>query len=53
MLFRSKLPYNGDEYYVGPENQILAKINTPIEEVLAQTQVTKEEINHLTDLSNE
>ncbi len=49
----TKLPYNGDEYYVGPENQILAKINTPIEEALAQTQVTKEEINHLTDLSNE
>jgi chaperonin GroES len=23
----TKLPYKGDEYYVGPENQILAKIN--------------------------
>ena len=23
----TKLPYNGEEYYVGPENQILAKIN--------------------------
>lgn len=23
----TKLPYDGDEYYVGPENQILAKIN--------------------------
>tara|TARA_B110000285_G_scaffold14365_1_gene14184 strand:- start:1374 stop:1670 length:297 start_codon:yes stop_codon:yes gene_type:complete len=22
----TKLPYDGDEYYVGPENQILAKI---------------------------
>jgi hypothetical protein len=22
----TKLPYNGEEYYVGPENQILAKI---------------------------
>jgi|TARA_B100000780_G_scaffold202684_1_gene143788 chaperonin GroES len=49
----TKLPHNGNEYYVGPENQILAKINTPLGEVLAQTQVTKEEINHLTDLSNE
>jgi|TARA_B110000238_G_scaffold152924_1_gene165176 chaperonin GroES len=23
----TKLPYDGEEYYVGPENQILAKIN--------------------------
>jgi|TARA_R110002020_G_scaffold262690_1_gene477139 chaperonin GroES len=23
----TKLPYNGEEYYVGPENQILCKIN--------------------------
>ena len=23
----TKLPYDGDEYFVGPENQILAKIN--------------------------
>ncbi len=23
----TKLPYNGEEYYIGPENQILAKIN--------------------------
>jgi|TARA_R110001583_G_scaffold16017_2_gene65042 chaperonin GroES len=23
----TKLPYNGEEYYVGAENQILAKIN--------------------------
>jgi len=49
----TKLPYNGEEYYVGPENQILAKINTPVKDILAQTEVTKEEINHLTDLSNE
>lgn len=55
----TKLPHNGDEYYVGPENQILAKVNVsekgvlPVEDVLAQTEVTKEEINHLTDLSNE
>ena len=25
----TKLPYNGEEYYVGPENQILARINKP------------------------
>ena len=23
----TKLPYNGEEYYVGPENQILARVN--------------------------
>ena len=23
----TKLPYDGDEYWVGPENQVLAKIN--------------------------
>ena len=23
----TKLPYEGDEYWVGPENQVLAKIN--------------------------
>ena len=23
----TKLPYNKEEYYVGPENQVLAKIN--------------------------
>ena len=25
----TKLPYDGEEYYVGPENQILARINKP------------------------
>ena len=23
----TKLPYDGDEYWVGPENQVLAKVN--------------------------
>jgi chaperonin GroES len=23
----TKLPYDGEEYYVGPENQVLAKVN--------------------------
>ncbi|MDC0540047.1 co-chaperone GroES family protein [bacterium] len=37
----TKLPYNGDEYYVGPENQILAKITETVTvgEVLAETEV--------------
>lgn len=49
----TKLPYNGEEYYVGPENQILAKINksTSIDELLDDTKenLTKEEIKDLTN----
>ena len=51
----TKLPYNGEEYYVGPENQILARVNpsSNIGEVLAETEVTKEDIENIKDLSNE
>lgn len=51
----TKLPYNGEEYYVGPENQVLAKVNqqVAIEELIAETKVTKEEINQIKDLTNE
>jgi chaperonin GroES len=51
----TKLPYNGEEYYVGPENQILAKVNpaTTIDDVLAETEVTKEDIVNLKDITNE
>jgi chaperonin GroES len=49
----TKLPYNGEEYYVGPENQILAKVSTPtsIDELLDETKenLTKEEIKDLTN----
>jgi chaperonin GroES len=48
----TKLPYNGEEYYVGPENQILAKVNksASIDELLDETKenLTKEEIKDLT-----
>ena len=27
----TKIPYDGEEYYVGPENQVLAKINKKAE----------------------
>jgi chaperonin GroES len=30
----TRLEYNGDEYYIGPENQILARINQEKEEDL-------------------
>ena len=51
----TKLPYNGEEYYVGPENQILAKVKsaTTIDNVLADTEVTKEDIVNLKDITNE
>ena len=50
----TKLPYEGEEFYVGPENQILAKINSSIsvEDVIAETEVSEEEIKNLTELSN-
>ncbi len=48
----TKLPFDGEEYYVGPENQILAKINisTSIDDLLDETKenLTKEEIKELT-----
>ena len=51
----TKLPYNGEEYYVGPENQILARVNpsSNIGVVLAVTEVTEEDIENIKDLSNE
>jgi chaperonin GroES len=53
----TKLPYNGEEYYVGPENQILAKVNkkSDLNEVLSDTlqNISTEEINNLKDISNE
>lgn len=50
----TKLPFDGEEYYVGPENQILAKVNTtiPVEEVLNETKLTKEDEKNLTDIKN-
>ena len=53
----TKLPYNGDEYYVGPENQILARVNKQesFNEALSDTleNMSEEEINQLKDISNE
>ena len=51
----TKLPYDGEEYYVGPENQILAKIidKVSVEEVVAETVVTKAEEKHLQEHLND
>ena len=49
----TKLPYDGEEYYVGPENQILAKINSTLEvsDLLEETKesLTQEEIKALSN----
>lgn len=49
----SKLEHKGEDYYIGQENQILARVKqtTSIEEVLEQTEVTNEEKKQL--LENE
>ena len=41
----TKLEHKGDEYYIGQENQILARIKKEIkvEDILAETEVTPEE----------
>ena len=51
----TKLPYDGEEYYVGPENQVLAKVNTnvSVEDIIAETEVSEEEMVNLTKLKNE
>ena len=53
----TKLPYDGEEYYVGPENQVLAKVNKSedFSEVLNETleNISQEEINQIKDISNE
>ena len=48
----TKLPYNGEEYYVGPENQILAKINKKVDvnDILAETEISEIDKEHLTDI---
>ena len=53
----TKIPHDGDEYYVGPENQVLAKVNKKADfnEALSETlkNISEEEINQLKDISNE
>ena len=46
----TKLPFDGEEYFVGPENQILAKVYQSVEEVLTETEVTEEDKENLTDI---
>ena len=46
----TKLPFDGEEYYVGPENQILAKVNKSVADALAETKVSDTEKEMLTDI---
>ena len=50
----TKLPFNGEEYYVGPENQVLAKVATEINvsDILDETEVTNEDKKNLTEINN-
>ena len=45
----TKLEHKGDEYYIGQESQILARVKSQvsIEEVLDQTKVSKKEAKEL------
>ena len=48
----TKFEYENEEYWIGRENDVLAKISTKkasIEEVLSQTKVTEEEKQYLTN----
>ena len=51
----TKLEHNGEEFYVGPENQILAKVKkvVDVEDILSETEVTKEEEKAINDIKLE
>ena len=49
----TKVEHNGEEYYVGPENAILARVKSTVEDALAETEVTPEEIKAINDLKLE
>jgi chaperonin GroES len=48
----TKLQFDGEEYYVGPENQVLAKVKdeNAIEKAIAETEVSDIDKEHLTDI---
>jgi co-chaperonin GroES (HSP10) len=49
----TKVEHNGEEYYVGPENQILARVKSTVEDALASTEVTEEEQAYINDIKLE
>ena len=48
----TKLEHEGEEFYIGPENQVLARVKREVnvENILAETEVTKEEEKHINDI---
>tara|TARA_Y100000389_G_scaffold198817_1_gene236014 strand:- start:529 stop:903 length:375 start_codon:yes stop_codon:yes gene_type:complete len=49
----TKVEHKGEEFYVGPENQILARVKSTVEDVLASTEVTEEEQAYINDIKLE
>ena len=49
----TKVEHNGEEYYVGPENQILARVKSTVEDALVSTEVTEEEQAYINDIKLE
>ena len=49
----TKVEHNGEEFYVGPENSILARVKSTVEDALAETEVTEEEQAHINDIKIE
>jgi len=46
----TKLEHDGEDYLVGPENQILARVKLTVEDALASTEVTEEEQAYINDI---
>ena len=48
----TKLEHEGEEFFIGPENQVLARVKREVnvENILAETEVTKEEEKHINDI---
>ena len=48
----TKLPFNGEDYLVGPENNVLARMDreVSIEDVLESTEISEKDKENLTDI---
>ena len=48
----TRFQFNGEEYFVGPENQVLAIVSEDVDldQVIAETEVSKEDKENLTNI---
>ena len=48
----TRFQFNGEEYFVGPENQVLAVVSEDVDrdQVIAETEVSKEDKENLTNI---